>query len=385
MSNRMHVMMFIVVFVLAALAQAQTFTGIFSFDGSDGSYPFTGRLVLDHKTGTLYGTTYYGGSDGYGTVFSVTTPGTQTVLYNFTGGSDGGYPFAPVVRDSSGNLYGTTSYGGAYSSYGVVYKLDTAGNETVLHSFAGGTSDLCYPYQGVARDKSGTLYGTATGCGANSYGGIYEIDTAGNETILHNFRYSLDGAYPYYGSLRLTETGLLWGVCSEGGTYGYGTLYSHVPGNIFHVLHNFAGPPGDGAYPYGTVARDGKRNSYGTTSAGGSNDYYGTVWEVSSSGTETILYNGNYDTSDCAGFGGGVARTKDGLLYGLAELGGSDYAGCLYQINNGTFMILHSFTDGSDGGYPFGDEVTLASSGTLYGATQSGGSSGYGTVWSYVP
>lgn len=204
MINKLHVTAFTLVLGLASLAQAQTFTSIFSFDGSDGVWPYTGRLAIDRTTGTLYGTAAHGGSsfDPNGVAFSVTTAGTETVLHIFSNGSDGGWPYAGLIRDGEGNLFGTTSYGG--SSAGVVFKID-AGNETVLHSFSGGTSDGCAPFQSLVRDKKGNLFGTTLQCGSSNEGTIFKIHTAGNETILHSFTGgSSDGAYPTSGPCSLT-------------------------------------------------------------------------------------------------------------------------------------------------------------------------------------
>jgi uncharacterized repeat protein (TIGR03803 family) len=373
--------------VLAALAQAQTFTSIFSFDGTDGSYPYTGRPA--YNGGTLYGATSDGGTSGYGVVFSVTTAGTETVLYNFTGSTDGGYPYGPVIRDSKGNLYGTTYYGG--SGYGVVFKLTPKGKETALYSFTGST-DGAYPYQGLVMDKKGNLYGTTYYGGANSLGVIYKVTKKGKETVLHNFAGgSSDGDYPFYGSMLMDTKGNLYGLTEEGGSsncygYGCGALYELTAKGTFKVLYGFAGGTTDGCYPFGTPAMDSKGNFYGTTDSCGANGYYGTVWKVSKKGTETILYNGNYSSTDCAYMGGGVTLDKQDNLYGLAEIGGANYDGCLYEVSpTGTLTILHSF-DYSDGGDPWGDEVTLVGKGdTLYGLTSYGGSDYEGTVWSYVP
>jgi uncharacterized repeat protein (TIGR03803 family) len=168
--SRLYVMTFIVVLVLAALAQAQTFTDLYNFTGTSGATPDVG--VIQDSAGNFYGTTAGGGSDSYGVVYKLSSSGTETVLYNFTGGTDGGYPYAPVIRDSKGNLYGTTFRGGT-DSCGVVFKVNTAGKETVLHSFAGGSSDGCYPFQGVIMDKKGNLYGTTYYDGAHGNGTVF--------------------------------------------------------------------------------------------------------------------------------------------------------------------------------------------------------------------
>jgi len=385
LTNRALGMTFMVVLVLAALAQAQTFTSIFSFDSPDGGYPETGRLAIDRTTGTLYGTTSWGGSSRYdGVVFSITTTGVETTRYNFTGGSDGGGPSAPVIRDSQGNVYGTTG-GGGCCGYGTVFKIDSAGNETVLHSFSGGTSDGCSPWQGLVRDKEGDLYGTTAQCGASNFGTIFKIDTAGNFILLHSFAgWPSDGRYPYFGSMRIDKKGNLYGVTIGGGSSDEGTLYEYNSSGKFSLLHSFVLGPSHGCYPYGTPARDYKGNVYGTTNGCGTSGH-GTVWKVSSSGKETILHSFTPSLSDGADPYGGVALDAKGNLYGLAENGGAYGGGVLYEVSSsGRFKILHSF-DGSDGAYPYDDEVLTGVNGTLYGVTLEGGTYGVGTVWKYVP
>jgi len=382
---RLTVLVVSLVLVLGALAQAQTFTDVYSFTGgTDGAWPYTGRLAMNRATGTLYGTDYYYGSSYYGAVWAVTTAGVETTLYDFTGGTDGGYPYAGVVRDSAGNLYGDTYYGGSSSYYGVVYKLGTAGNETVLHSFTGGT-DGGYPYQGLARDKKGNLYGTTTYGGANSYGVIFKIDSAGNFSVLHNFNYSsTDACYPYYGSVRLDGKGNLYGVTDSCGADSYGTLWEYSAKGTFSLLYSFTGGA-DGGYPYGTPARDGKGNTYGTTSYGGANSYYGTVWQVSKTGAETTLHSFSYSDTDACYVYGGLALDKNGNLYGLSDSCGANYDGALFEVSSsGTLTLLHSF-DYSDGGYCFNNEVLLGPKGVLYGPCSSGGAYYDGVVWSYAP
>ena len=142
--------------------------------GTDGQYPWAG-LVRD-SDGGLYGTTFYGGASNYGVVFKVDAAGTETVLYSFTGGADGGNPTAGVIRDSAGNLYGTTNIGGAPGmGYGVVFELDMAGTETVLHTFTGGAGGA-NPVGGLIRDTAGNLYGTTQDGGSGSgVGLVFEL------------------------------------------------------------------------------------------------------------------------------------------------------------------------------------------------------------------
>jgi uncharacterized repeat protein (TIGR03803 family) len=356
-------------------AQAQTFTTLHNFaDGADGGKSTAG--VIEDKSGKLYGTTLHGGF-GYGVVFEVNTAGTETVLYTFTGGADGSVP-NPVLRDSKGNLYGTTFWGGAYCYCGVVFKLDTAGNETVLHSF-GNSSDGAYPLQGLVMDKAGSLYGTNLGAPPD-YGQIFKLDSADNYTILHHFvGGASDGAYPDYGHLTMDKAGNLYGLASAGGMTGKGVLYELSKKGTFTILHSFAGGKSDGCTPVGTVAMDKAENFYGTTNGCGSHNY-GTVWRVSRSGKETILHS--FSGRDGCKPYGGVAWDSKGNLYGGTA--GCGTYGTVYELSaKGKLIVLHRFS-GSDGASPLG-EILRGAEGTLFGTTVGGGTYGYGTVWKYVP
>jgi uncharacterized repeat protein (TIGR03803 family) len=198
--------MFVLAAIWTPLAQAQTYTVLHRFQGSpaDGQIPQAG--VIGDSAGNLYGTTKYGGASNAGVVFKLDKTG-ETVLYSFTGGADGDQPGAGVIRDSAGNLYGTTSAGGTFG-YGVVYKLDTTGKYTVLYSFKGG-ADGANPFAGLVRDSAGNLYGTTYCGGTGSSAGcvtgagvVYKLDTSGTETVLHGFTGGADGANPYSGVVR---------------------------------------------------------------------------------------------------------------------------------------------------------------------------------------
>jgi uncharacterized repeat protein (TIGR03803 family) len=183
-------------------------------EGADGAGPYAG-LVMDAK-GNLYGTTQYGGTFGAGTVFMLDKTRKETVLYSFSGGTDGRLPLLGyLVRDAYGNLYGTTQFGGTYGA-GTVFKLDNAHRETVLHSFSGGT-DGSYPYAGLVRDAEGNLYGTTNQGGSSGYGTVFKLDRAGNETLLHTFTGTGgDGAYPFDDLVR-SANGNLYGTTFSGG------------------------------------------------------------------------------------------------------------------------------------------------------------------------
>jgi uncharacterized repeat protein (TIGR03803 family) len=191
-----------------------TYSVLHTFTGQpDGGHPFAG-LVLD-RAGNLYGTTSSGGTSDGGTVFKLETTGKETVLYNFTGGADGGYPSqGELILDAAGNLYGTAGIGGA-GGFGVVFKLDPTGTETVLHTFAG-------PYGGsstgrLVQDAAGNLYGTTSGGGASKQGTVFKVDPSGKETVLYSFTGGTDGTAPIT-DLALDTEGDLYGTTDSGGS-----------------------------------------------------------------------------------------------------------------------------------------------------------------------
>jgi uncharacterized repeat protein (TIGR03803 family) len=209
-----------VVYKLAAGHQ----TVLYSFTGgADGGQPHCG-VILD-SAGSLYGTTEFGGSANAGVVFKLDAAGNYAVLYSFKGfPTDGGGPDAGVVLDSSGNLYGTTCGGGAMD-LGVVYKLDATGQETVLHTFTGSPTDGSCPFAGVILDPAGNLYGTTVTGGIRASGGaVYKVDAAGQETVLYSFNVFLRGDSPGSGVVR-DSAGNLYGTTTFGGTGAAGVVY----------------------------------------------------------------------------------------------------------------------------------------------------------------
>jgi len=193
-----------------------TFTG-----GADGGAPI-GTLVSDDH-GNFYGTAATGGAVGVGTVFKIDATGKYTLLYTFTDAGDGGFPESPLVLDPAGNLYGTTDIGGA-SGFGNVFKIDAKGNETVLYSFTGGADGGSPSYAGLVRDAAGNLYGAAPSGGNKAdFGVVFKIDTTGKETVLHRFK-ATDGRIPD-GSLSIDAHGNLYGTTTLGGTYNGGVIY----------------------------------------------------------------------------------------------------------------------------------------------------------------
>jgi uncharacterized repeat protein (TIGR03803 family) len=357
-------------------AQAHGLKVLYNFAGSsDGGDPFA-SLIRD-SAGNLYGTADYGGTAFAGAVFKVAPDGTETALYSFSGGSDGAQPFSALVRDKAGNLYGTTTMGGSANA-GVVFKLAPDGTESVLHNFTGGT-DGTTPTGGLLEDKAGNFFGTASQGGTANAGVLFKIDAKGNYSILHTFTGAAnDGKYPTYTSLLMGSKGTLFGVTEEGGAADGGILYKFSKGKLT-ILHSFMGGTTDGCNVLGVPFLDASGNFYGTTSSCGTSSL-GTVWKVSASGSETVLHSFAGGTSDGEYPLAGVIVDPGGNVYGNTETGGASNVGTVYAIGaNGTFTLVHSF-DGTDGKYPYGSFVRDAR-GTLFGSTQNGGTIGYGTVW----
>jgi len=363
-------------------AHAQTETVLHSFAGiPDGSAAYA-RVTLA-PGGKLYGTTSLGGTNGYGSVFKVTTKGAEYVLYSFSGFPDGAYPaFAPVAIDKAGNLYGTTYQGGT-SNNGTVFKVTPSGMETILYNFAGGV-DGYNPNSGVILDKSGNLYGTTVSGGANGYGTVFTVSPSGIKSVLYSFAGGTDGCFPYAAGLFLKKN-ILYGATQNCGANGYGTVYSVTLSGSETVLHSFANDGIDGTFPIAGVVLDSANNIYGTTETGGTNNA-GTVYKISRTGTESVVHSFAGAPNDGANpYGAGVILDKPGNIYGTTNAGGTANVGTVFKMNSsGAVTILHNFTpDGVDGYSPTAG-VALKNN-IVYGTTLSGGASTAGTVFKIIP
>lgn len=347
---------------------------LYSFKGSnvgDGKFP---QAVLTRVNGVLYGATYSGGTNRKGTVFKVTTAGAETVLHSFGGVGDGAYPVAGLIN-VGGRLYGTTPSGGAHGS-GIVFAITTAGEETVLHSFGNG-NDGADPVAGLT-NVGGTLYGTTWGGGARGYGTVFSITTSGTETVLYSFCKLAscdDGAYPEAPLAPVGGTfyGTTWS--------GNGTVFKVTTAGVETVLHNFAGS--DGSEPTTGLTSIGN-TLYGTTRQGGDSCPpwgCGTIYKITTGGAFSRLYSffggsdGNYPM--------GELTNVNGILYGTTAGGGASEWGTIYSITtSGTYSQPYAFGSAPDGGI-FPEAGLTNVKGTLYGTTRSGGKHAWGTVYSF--
>jgi uncharacterized repeat protein (TIGR03803 family) len=252
--------------VLFKLSATGKLTVLHSFTGkSDGCYPF-GGVISDSKS-NLYGTASSCGF-GYGTLWKVDPAGKLTVLHSFAGGAnDGAVPeFGSLVLDKQGNLYGFASEGGT-SNDGVVYEFSKSGKLTLLYSFAGGTGDGCYPLGTPVMDENNSIYGTTELCGSVGNGVIWKLTRSGAETVLHNFAGgSSDGSNPFSGVL-MDAKGNLYGTTEEGGADNDGVVYKLAASGA--LLHSFSGS--DGALLLGALLRASNGDFYGVTYQGGKN------------------------------------------------------------------------------------------------------------------
>ena len=387
-------------FVFAAIGvrpiEAQKCRVLYSFaGGNDGKAP-QGWLVRDGKR-NLYGVTSDGGgtfahcqsSYGCGTIFVVKPSGQEHVLYRFTDGIDGGYPFAGLTAGGEGELYGTASSGSGSSRGGTVFRIDARNGEfTLIHGLSDAT-DGGFVLSGVIRDSHGNLYGTAAGggnrtasvCQLNGCGVVFEIDPNGNEKVLHTFIGPPDGSIPSTTLIR-DPAGNLYGTTAGGGAsncgfgYGCGTIFRiDVHGNET-ILHSFAGGS-DGDDPQAALIRDEEGNLYGTTYAGGTVGY-GTVYKLDLSNSLSVLHS--FEGPDGANPSAALVRDSAGNLYGTTYDGGDPSCGYLgsgcgvvFRLDpNGHYSLLHRFTGTSDGSLPTGS-LLLDAAGNLYGIATYGG------------
>lgn len=381
--------------VSGTLASAQTLTVLHTFNGTDGIFP--NAPLLRDASGTLYGTTSSGGVAGDGTVFKLDRSGNFTTLYQFTG-PDGMWPGGALILDSAGSLYGTTELGGANNG-GVVFKVDSAGNETTLYTFGASATDGRQPLSGLIRDASGNLYGTTEVGGTGGAGTLFKLDGAGAETILHNFvGSSPDGQYPS-GNMVLVQN-RFYGTTSFGGASDMGTAFVVTTSGKEEVLFSFGGTTGESAY--GGLVRGAGGYLYGASEFGGDltcnavSSGCGTVYKLDTKGNQTVLYS-FLGVPDGDAPVDRLVSDQSGNLYGVTMYGGtggchpSPAKGCgiIFMIDpSGVETVLYEFPGKSQGNYPAGGLIRDAQ-GNFYGTTAEGGSGcngeGCGVIFKFKP
>jgi uncharacterized repeat protein (TIGR03803 family) len=378
--------------------ESPDFTVLYSFSSGRGAASIA---LLPTPSGVLYGTSALGGCATCGGVafkLVLSSSNAVYVLHTFGGGSDGYMPEAGLVRDSYGNVYGTTLEGGGSTvcagGCGIVFRVNEWGSETVLHQFAGGSSDGANPRGVLVIDEADNLYGTTLNGGAFGRGTVFMVDKEGTETVLYSFTGKEDGGGPYAGLVR-DASGNLYGTTVYGGLPGSTCTFRGVPGcgTVFMldkagketVLYSFAGGP-DGANPQATLVMDTEGRLYGTTTFGGAFGS-GTVFMVGGEGRETVQYSFSGGTD-----GGlpvaGVVRDSAGNLYGTTLQGGSapNRSGTVFKVTpSGQETVLHSFTAGEDGGFPQDGGLSEDAAGNLYGTTEIGGAYGPGVAFRIHP
>jgi len=375
--------------VEAILSPAQTFKTLINFDGTDGYHP---AGLVQGIDGNFYGTTYEGGTScagvgGCGTAFKITPAGKLTTLYSFcaiTNCTDGASPHAGLVQATDGDLYGTTSSGGA-NGHGTVFKITPAGKLTRLYSFCAKTNctDGSAPYAGLVQATDRNFYGITNEGGNTSElcpvgcGTVFEITPAGKLTTLHSFDVT-DGS-GVNGLVQATN-GNFYGTTSFGGANALGTVFEITPTGTLTTLYRFCSETNctDGYYPYAGVVQATDGNFYGTTSHGGAYGW-GTVFKITPTGTLTTLHS--FDVTDGTS-AAPLVQATDGNFYWTTASGGANGDGTVVKITPGvtlTLTTLHSFdvTDGTSAA-----PLVQATNGTFYGITYGGGAEDYGTVFS---
>ncbi len=333
-------------------------------NGSEGVTLY-GSLIQG-SDGALYGTTYFGGEEGGGTLFRVTLDSTFSVLHEFGGGEPNAiFPYTGVTEGPDGQLYGTTFRGGT-SDAGVVYRIGLDGSGyTVLHNFSAGNGEN--PEGALVTGPDGMLYGTTMMGGSNNRGVVYRITTSGAQEVLYSFpsltRFNSQGlatnatgANPRTG-LTPGLDGNFYGTTYQGGEHGHGTFFRITPDGELTVMHAFGGPSFDGANPLAAVRQDAAGNFYGTTQAGGYL-HRGTAWRMSADGTYGLLHSFSGTPADGQAPWAGLLPAY-GSLYGVTFSDTVADAGTIFRLDQGTGGVLPVTLTVSQTEVMRGDSVTI--------------------------
>ena len=350
-------------------ARAQTETNLYWFNGIDGSNPVFG-LVQGHD-GNFYGVTVGGATQDVcsghcGTIFKISSNGSLTNLYWFSG-SDGTSP-SWLVQGSDGNFYGTAAYGGTNAcNCGTVFRISPSGSLTTLYTFNGPPNDGAVPWAGLVQGSDGNLYGTTTAGGTNgcNCGTVFQISPGGSYTSLHSF--GPDGQRPVAALVQGSD-GNFYGTTQRGGRGGGGIAFRISPSGSFTNLHSFGSADGNQLVNALTQGTDG--NFYGTAPNGGATGF-GTVFRISPSGSFTNLHS--FSGSDGYGPNSVLVQGSDGNFYGTTVRGGTNSCECgiVFRISpSGSLTTVYTFS-GSDGAGPNG--LVQGSDGSFYGNTYGDG------------
>ena len=355
---------------------------VYSFKGgtADGQEPH-GKL-MQTSNGTLYGLTYQGGTYGLGTMFSVTTAGTETVLRSFTN-ADGTNPHCGVIQGSDSNLYGVTFGDGANPAIygGTVFSFNPSSLAfSVIYSFVGGNADGADSHGCVMQASDGNLYLMTNQGGPNNLGAIVRVSPTGTETVLHLFAGgTADGSLPF-GNLVQASDGNLYGMTEAGGAGGNGVIFSLNPAtSAYNVRYSFGAGSNDVVQPFGAMVQASNGLLYGMAAYGGANSVGGIFSFDPTSSAEAVVYS-FASGSDGAVPQGSLIVASDGNLYGMTTAGGAANVGTVFRFSptTKTETVLHQFAGGpADGAVPLGD-LLQASDGKLYGLTSAGGATSCG-------
>ena len=323
----------------------------------------------------LTGLTSNGGPEGKGTAFSIKSNGTSfSIIKGFA--DWGRVPKGDLYRHTDGNFYGMTSAGGIYDD-GTIFKMSSTGAITIIRNFDY-TNDGAYPEGELIKGPDGNMWGMTSSGGSNTTGVIFKLTTAAVFTVVHVFDYTADGSSPH-GHLVLGKDGNFYGITAAGGTYGYGTIFKMTPSGTYSVLRHLNGGS-DGGPSYGSITEGSDGNLYGMTYGGGTNNI-GTIIKISKTGSGfTVLRNFTYATD--GGYSrGDLVQATDGFLYGMTAAGGVNGHGIIFKIKTtgGSFADLRDLT-GTDGENPTGGLVQHTD-GFLYGLAYGGGAHGGGTFF----